>query len=369
MTESIRRALISKGQSSVSDARPPFKNPLEITRADGIAGQKMRRRVRLRAISALALTCGLLASAPASRAAEYAFTTYPLGVLSFGAGITPPPGVYVTDAISFYSGKVGGNFDFGGRIFDAGVKADVFLDSTNILLVPQGKLLDGYFGVSVTVPAGYVKYEASATGPLGNTVSSQTSGGGLGDMSMQVQLGWDSESFSHTIYLLGIIPTGRYETGFSPIIGLNRPSLDLAWAFTYFDKSSKLQINGSVGFMASMENDETQYHTGNEFHAEWAIGYKFDNGLLIGVVGYDYRQLTGDSGSGAVLGPFESSGDAIGPGLSYSTLIGELPVVINVRDYEQYNWKNLFHGNAAIASFTAVFPASQALESAKGMKD
>jgi hypothetical protein len=366
MTESIRRALISNGQSSVSDARKPLRNSLEVAR---MAGQKTGRRARRCAISALALTCGLFASAPSSHAAEYAFTTYPLGVLAFGAGITPPPGVYVTDAVSFYSGVIGGNFDFGGRTFNAGVKADIFLDSTNILLVPQGKLLDGYVGVSVNVPAGYVKYEASATGPLGNTVTSETSGGGLGDMSVQVQLGWDSESFSHTIYLLGVIPTGRYDTGFYPLIGMNRPSLDIAWAFTYFDKNSKLQINGSVGFMASMENDATQYQTGNEFHAEWAIGYKFDNGLLIGVVGYDYRQITADSGSGAILAPFKSLGDAVGPGLSYSTMIGELPVTINVRDYEQYNWKNFFHGNAAIASFTAAFPAAQALESAKGMKD
>ena len=35
-------------------------------------------------------------------AAEYAFTSYPLGVLAFGAGITPPPGIYVTDAFSFF---------------------------------------------------------------------------------------------------------------------------------------------------------------------------------------------------------------------------------------------------------------------------
>ncbi|MGB7913777.1 MAG: transporter, partial [Rhodomicrobium sp.] len=67
--------------------------------------------MRLRAISALALTCALFASAPSSRAAEYAFTSYPLGVLAFGAGITPPPGTYVTDAVSFYSGRIGGNFD------------------------------------------------------------------------------------------------------------------------------------------------------------------------------------------------------------------------------------------------------------------
>ena len=134
-------------------------------------------RLRLSAVSALALTCGLIVNAPSSQAAEYAFTSYPLGTLAFGAGITPPPGTYVTNAMSYYSGNVGGNFDFGGRTFNAGVKADIFLDSTNLLLVPQGKLLDGYFGASVTVPAGYVKYDAGASGVRG-TITSETSGGG-----------------------------------------------------------------------------------------------------------------------------------------------------------------------------------------------
>lgn len=232
----------------------------------------------------------------------------------------------------------------------------------NILFVPPGKLLGGYFGVSVDIPAGYVDYRASATGPLGNTISAETSGGGFGDTNLKFQLGWDTESFSHTFYLLGVIPTGRYNTGFYPIIGLNRQSLDIGWAFTYFDKNSKLEFNVAVGFMTSQENYVTEYQTGNEFHAEWAIGYKFDNGLEIGVAGYDYRQLTGNSGPGAKLGPFESVGDAVGPGFSYSTKLSETPVIINVRDYEQYNTKHFFQGNAAIASFTAVFPAGQPMK-------
>jgi len=316
-------------------------------------------------IASFAIASGLALSfaSPEINAAEYGFTTYPLGTLGFGAGITPPPGYYITEAISFYEGSIGGNFDFGGRDFSAGVKANIFLDNVNLLFVPQGSLLGGLFGASVTVPAGYVDYKASASGPRGNTVSDETSGGGWGDMNIKFQLGWDSESFSHTAYFLMVVPTGRYDTGFYPIIGLNRPSYDMGWGFTYFDKNSKIQINGAVGFMTSSENNETQYQTGNEFHAEWAIGYKFDNGLLLGVVGYDYRQITGDSGPGAILGPFESLGDAIGPGLSYSTVIGETPVVINVRDYEQYNWQNFVHGNAAVASVTAVFPAARGLES------
>jgi hypothetical protein len=301
-------------------------------------------------------------SASKSGAAEYAFTTYPLGNLAFGAGITPPPGFYLTDAVSFYTGSIGGNFDFGGRAFSAGVKADIDLNQTNFLYVPNIKVLEGYLGVSLTVPAGYVDYTASGTGPRGNTVSDETRGTGLGDFVYQAQLGWDKGDFSNSFYFLIVAPTGRYQTGFYPIVGLNRPSFDLGWAFTYYDKSSKLQFNAAFGFMTSLENYTTRYQTGDEVHVEWAIGYKFDNGLIFGVVGYDYRQVTGDSGPGAILGPFESSADAIGPGLSYSTKIGETPVTINVRDYEQYTTKHLFGGNAAIASFTAAFPAAEPLK-------
>jgi Putative MetA-pathway of phenol degradation len=55
----------------------------------------------------------------------------------------------------------------------------------------------------------------------------------------------------------------------------------------------------------------------------------WNHGLEIGVVGYDYRQITGDPGPGALLGPFIGTVDAVGPGLSYSTKIGEIPVTIN----------------------------------------
>jgi len=288
------------------------------------------------------------------KAAEYGFTTYPLGSLSFGAGITPPPGVYVTDAVSYYDGSIGGNFNFGGRAFNAGVNAKIFLDEVDVLYVPEQKVLDGHFGFSVSAPAGYADYQAGASAARG-TIIAETQGGGLGDFSVEAQLGWDGEAFSHTFYVLNVVPSGSYERGFSPILGLNRPSLDVGWGFTYFDKASKIEINGAIGFMASLGNNVTQYQTGDEFHAEWAIGYKFDNGVEIGVVGYDYRQVTGDSGPGAILGPFIGSLDAVGGGFTYSTEIEKTPVTFSLRDYWEYEASHMYHGNLLISSFTTAF--------------
>ena len=357
MTASIRRAFISKiqriGESQLKEATGGLT---ERTRRRSSSGS------RLVGVGALALSCSLFTSAPSSQAAEYAFTTYPLGSLAFGAGVTPPPGTYVTDSIAYFSGSIGGNIEIGGIVFNGGAKTELFSEGVSILTVPETKVLDGHLGLLVSVPVSHINIEARAIGPLGNTVTDTTEGWGLGDTTLQVQLGWDQGDFSHTFHVLGVIPTGRYQPGFYPLTGFNRPSLDVGWAFTWFEKNTKLQFNGAVGFMTSLENEATQYQTGDEFHAEWAVGYKFDNGLILGVAGYDYRQITGDSGTGARLGSFMGAQDAVGPSLSYSTLIGKLPVVISVRDYEQYDWKNFFHGNVSIASFTAVFPAGQALE-------
>ena len=74
-------------------------------------------------IASVIIASGITLSSAAfeTNAAEYAFTAYPLGTLAFGAGITPPSGFYVTEAVSFYEGSIGGTFNFGEHIFNAGV--------------------------------------------------------------------------------------------------------------------------------------------------------------------------------------------------------------------------------------------------------
>ena len=208
--------------------------------------------------------------------------------------------------------------------------------------------------MSATIPVGYMTVDAMVTaGPLSRQRSIE--GGGLGDIVPKVQLGWTQGDFSHTVYVQTVTPTGRYETGFNPIIGLHRPGIDTGWAFTWTDKANKLQFNGAAGVMFNFENTETDYKTGNEFHFEWAVGRELLPGLVFGLVGYDYRQLTGDSGSGAHLGPFKGSVDAIGLGFNGTTLVGKTPVIFNMRTYREFNADNHFEGNSTVGTVTVRF--------------
>jgi hypothetical protein len=289
-----------------------------------------------------------------AKAAEYGFSTYVLGQNAFSAGVTPPPGTYVTAATGLYTASIGRTVEFGGVTLGAGATVDFYSSAINGLYVFNHKVLGGNLGVSATVPVGFINLDAEVTAG-GPGVRRSTEGGGLGDIVTKVQLGWQHGEFSQTIYVQTVAPTGRYETGFAPIIGLHRPGIDTGWAFTWANKATSLQLNGALGVTFNFENTATDYKTGNEFHFEWAIGYELGPGFVVGLVGYDYRQLTGDSGSGDHLGPFKGSVDAIGLGASGTTLLGTMPVIMNVRVYKEFNVENRWEGYSSTVSATIRF--------------
>ena len=175
----------------------------------------------------------------------------------------------------FYEAKINGAVTLGGVTLNVGSKVDFFQSALNGLYVPDRTVLGGHLGLSVTVPVGHVDMKADVTAtPGGVGIERQTSGWGLGDITTRLQLGWQEGDFAHTAYVQAVAPSGRYKVGFEPDIGLNRPGIEA-----------------------------TDYKSGTDFHFEWAVGREICTGLVIGVVGYDYRQITGDSGSGAFLGP------------------------------------------------------------------
>jgi hypothetical protein len=297
--------------------------------------------------------CACLIIPSSASAVEYALGTYGLGSSAFGAGVTPPPGTYLTEVFSWYDARVGTAITFGDDTLNAGARAQIFLEATNLLYVPQRKVFGGTMGLSLTIPVARVEYDATLQGPLGGSRS--VTGWGISDVVSRFQLGWQDGGFSHLIYVQAVAPTGHWEQGFSPITGYYRPGVDTGWAFTWTDSKKKIQLNGTAGFTFNVENTATNYQSGDEFHFEWAAGLEFAPGLMIGVVGYDYRQITNDSGSGDRLGPFKGRVDAVGPGLIYTTLIGQTPLVLNVRHYMEFDGHDHFQGGTTIVSSTIRF--------------
>ncbi|MGI9523145.1 MAG: SphA family protein, partial [Hyphomicrobiaceae bacterium] len=99
---------------------------------------------------------------------------------------------------------------------------------------------------------------------------------------------------------------------------------------------------------------DTDYKTGTEFHVEYALMKYFSKHFAFGLVGYNYRQLTGDSGSGAVLGDFKGRTNAIGPQINYNFELGPHHVATQLRWLREYDVDNRTKGDAVF--FQAAIP-------------
>src|SRR5580704_11090232 len=93
-----------------------------------------------------AAVCGFAASA--ANADESGFSIYGLGGYAFGAGVTPPPGWYITPFAGYYSGKASSALPYGGLV-TAALRVRFFQTGLNALYVPDTTILGGHLGMSV----------------------------------------------------------------------------------------------------------------------------------------------------------------------------------------------------------------------------
>jgi hypothetical protein len=85
----------------------------------------------------------------------------------------------------------------------------------------------------------------------------------------------------------------------------------------------------------NVENPDTDYKTGTEFHLEFAAVKNLSKELGIGFNGYFYQQVAGDSGSGARLGDFKGRTLAIGPVVNWNFLLGQIPVSTSFKYFRE----------------------------------
>ncbi len=78
----------------------------------------------------------------------------------------------------------------------------------------------------------------------------------------------------------------------------------------------------SLGYTVNSQNPDTHYKSGDVAHLGLALGQYLNRIFKVGLVGYAVVQVTGDSGSGAILGPFRSNIYAASTALELDPKIG-----------------------------------------------
>lgn len=250
------------------------------------------------------------------------------------------PMVYYHTTASADAGK---DFEIGGKI-QAGL--DVHADL--MLIVPTYTFATPLWGaqaqVSMTAITGKldVSADATLTGPGGAALSGHTSDSltSVGDLYSAGSLRWNAGVHNWMVYTQVGAPVGSYEEDRLANIGNNHWSTDAGAGYTYLDPETGREFSVVAGTTYNFENHDTDYQNGVDGHIDWGASQFLSEQVHVGLVGYFYNQLTGDSGSGARLGDFESRVSAIGPQVGYLFPMNRGQAYVNLKGYNEFDAKN-----------------------------
>lgn len=212
---------------------------------------------------------------------------------------------------------------------------------------PEQKLLGGQAAIGLGFGYGRNSVNADAlVSPSGNAFGAADASSGFTDLYPVASLAWNLGVHNWMTYLTGDIPVGDYDSQRLANIGLGHAAIDAGGGYTYLDQQSGRELSVVLGLTYNWENQDTQYQNGIDSHLDWAASQFLSAHWQVGVAGYLYYQLTGDSGAGARLGPFKSRVAAVGPEIGYVFSIGGLPAYANLRGYWEFEARNRLEGYA-----------------------
>ena len=296
------------------------------------------------ALCLLVMAHGVLPLVSRALAAEGGASLYLPGAAgNFGVAATPAPGFYVTNDLFYYAGDVS-TAVLSGRV-NVSLDTEMFLEMVTATWVPDVKVLGAQYAVAVSVPFGYAELNASATaGPVG--VSRSFDRFDLADIAVApLVLLWNFGAFNVGLTEAIIFPTGGYSTNRVVNLGRNYFAFDTSVSLSWTIPELSTELAVIPGIMVNTKNQATNYRTGTEFHMDWMANYFFAPTFALGVQGYVYQQLEGDSGSGATLGDFKGEAAAVGPALMWVPIIHGKPVKFVAKWMHEFHAKRRLKGD------------------------
>jgi hypothetical protein len=160
-------------------------------------------------------------------------------------------------------------------------------------------------------------------------------------------------------YITGDIPVGAYDATRLSNIGIGHGALDAGAGYTYFNPESGHEFSAVLGFTYNFLNESTQYQNGVDMHLDWGASQFLSKQVLVGLVGYVYKEIGCDSGSGDRVGCFQSQVVAVGPQIGFIFPVGNMQGYLNIKGYKEFAAENRPEGWNTWITF-AISPAAAA---------
>ena len=299
----------------------------------------------------LVLTCLTISFAGSdARAAEGGYSNYiPGSYGDFGMALAPTQKWTLRNDFYYYDASTDLSLRSGN--LEVGADLTFLMNFTTLLYKPDIELFGAQFAAGVFVPL--VDLDIDADLSVGDmTFSASDSASGLGDVALvPIALYWTKGNMHMSFAEFIITPTGDYSVSNSINNGLNYWSFDTNFALTYLNPETGRDLSFNLGYIYNTENSDTDYQTGQELHLDFVFNQFLSETFAIGLHGFYLKQITGDSGSGALLGDFKADAAGIGPALLWSTKIGDQDVSFIAKWLHEFDAENRLEGDHFFLSF------------------
>lgn len=200
-----------------------------------------------------------------------------------------------------------------------------------------------------------VGIDGRLTGPAGNAISGRVtdSRATVSDVLYQGALKWNQGVHNEMIYVTGNIPSGTYDPNRLSNLSFGFTAVDFGAGYTYLDPKSGHEFSVAGGFTYSGMNNALQYQNGIDFHLDWGASQLVSKTVHVGLAGYYFQQITGDTGAGATLGDFKGRVVGIGPQVGFILpLSKDYQGYLNVKAYKDFAAQNRPEGYTAWVTFS-----------------
>ena len=309
----------------------------------------------MKAIIKVLLITLVVACAPTlSYAAEGGYSNYVPGTYGdFAAAVEPPSMFTIRNDIYYYQADGGRSVRSG--LIEADADLEFIMDFLTLLYKPDIEILGAHYALGVFIP--FVHADIDTGISIGNLqVRQQDDTFGLGDITLIPGiLFWNRGNFHFTLAEYIVTPTGEYDTNDLANTGLNYWTFDTDFAVTYLNEKTGQDYSVNIGYSYNTENSDTNYQTGEEIHIDYMVNQFLSESFAIGVHGFYLKQVSGDSGDGAVLGDFKAKAAGVGPAVLWSPERFKQKVTFIAKWLHEYDTERRIEGNHIFASFAMSF--------------
>ena len=299
----------------------------------------------------------ILGSGRVSVAAEGAWSNYfPGSYGTVAVAISPAPGWSFLNYSLFYVG--GADLTMLQGRLNTDLDTSSFVNMSTPFYLFDKPVFGAQFALAAFVPLGYVGLETQLVSEAGSRAADD-SVTALGDIIlMPASFFWNKGNWYFNLYELMVTPTGEYDVDNVVNLGRNYWSFDTVFAVTNLNMKAGRDFSFVAGYMVNTTNNATDYRTGNELHVEAVFNQFLSETFALGVHGYFYDQVTGDSGSGAILGPFEGEAYGIGPSFLWTPKSGGGKFSITGTWLHDLHTTNRLKGDSAVVTLAWQFGVS-----------